>query len=1312
MTVIKKMNLIPILIMFVSGVLCVADSKKELAELKPVFSASFNGTSNACLKNSSAKIIRINGSPGLYKSGPQKGKKAIYCLRDDQVYANYSLGEDFPVDAGTVSAWIKPNWNITDPVFKDERKRFNTIVFLISKDKKSRISFSRYGKRLMVYFRNPLGSCYLFAPLPEYWKKDQWKFIAFSWGKQSKELKVFFDGKLIKSRHCKFIPIQLHSIFIGINQHKVNSLDGAIAELSIYPRQLLVSEIAALAAGKSPTKDVSNVDTVKAKSSKAVDLLRNGDFEFGLNRWFFKTYRSNAYKSALDTQNAFHGDACVMLEGTSTLSKHKYESIWEVGVGVCSLSHFTKILEPGKTYTLSAYMKSNTPGMSAEVCLFETWKRIKKKVELNTEWKRYSVTGKIPVYWLPLVIPMINCRVTKGQKVWIDAVSLTEGELVPYAPQEVEIGAVTGVFANSFLPDEKTVIEAKVINNSNRTLSGLFTCEIKNIAGELVGKIEKKLNISGSKSKKVELTPNINNQGLYLCEFKVFNGKGDLLSENNFRFARIAAPKDDNGVLIGDHSSSIFFNSQQHWQNQLKFYKRFGIGLLRTFVPMFKYGTGVEYSKKDMLDDITIPGGQVDRRISMTAKAGINILLCYKPKLGEILKNGAKTGKYYSDGKVKAFAAGLKRIVEFYKGKVKYYEVMNEPDIDRSPLYKGGAMPPRTYVRFLKPAYLAAKKADPDCVVMGCDIAGLARNYRWIMNALDYGALDYLDILSFHPYQNKPEMPDYAYPLQALKDVIKTKFKKELPLWDTEGCWNRRHFPQYGIVYNDLCTRIKGKRINTRIWSRDYCLAEKELIQAAFFARMLIIGTFYGVKSHTSHALGSQGSDLSAFIDANFTPAALGLVCKAFVQRFSNVKPLKELDLGTAVRSYSFMKPDGTFIVAVWALGDQELKASLSIRDGGEIEKVFRMDGGKLNLSRSSDGKLILPLEPYPIYLVLPKNMTPSECLEKLTIDGIKKPYNIEVAVPSREELEVKIFSRLTNRQGGILRVELPKPLQLVKNEIKIDKLAKVTLVKFQIANPETWENLKKYTAKISYTPNKGKPTVQFQDFSPLFCRFIDKAFKVDGNLNDWSKIPPVTLGKERVVKEFNKGLYHSNGKDFSCDFRCAWDNDFIYLAWDVKDDVHCQKYTKKSQSIYYQGDSIQIYFDTMKNAQKGASFDDDDCIYAIWSGPKGPKIFRERAARFELSGLRDGYSEKAELAVVRNKNGHTIYELALPLSELKPLIAQKGKRAGFCFLLNDNDGVMGDNINQNGREAAISLTPKGTEPYQRPYLYTNIIFE
>jgi hypothetical protein len=126
------------------------------------------------------------------------------------------------------------------------------------------------------------------------------------------------------------------------------------------------------------------------------------------------------------------------------------------------------------------------------------------------------------------------------------------------------------------------------------------------------------------------------------------------------------------------------------------------------------------------------------------------------------------------------------KVIERYKGKVKHWEVWNEPD---SATYWSGQDGLKSYCKLLKDVYIAAKKADPDCKVLN---GGLANGLASVNRLYDNGARDYFDILNIHffesPLHEGAIKAVVAYPKLAYK-VMMRNGDAHKKIWITEiGC--------------------------------------------------------------------------------------------------------------------------------------------------------------------------------------------------------------------------------------------------------------------------------------------------------------------------------------------------------------------------------------------------------------------------------------------------------------------------------------------------------------------------------------------
>jgi hypothetical protein len=142
-------------------------------------------------------------------------------------------------------------------------------------------------------------------------------------------------------------------------------------------------------------------------------------------------------------------------------------------------------------------------------------------------------------------------------------------------------------------------------------------------------------------------------------------------------------------------------------------------------------------------------------------------------------------------------------VVSRYKGKVKFFQIWNEPNLD----YEWGDKDVNAadYVKLLKVAYTRAKAANPDAVILSASLASTIDEYAKAYNDLKYmqqmydaGAKDYFDIatdnpygLRSGPYDRRLELDDinFSRPL-LLRQLMVKNGDTAKPIWAAEMGWN------------------------------------------------------------------------------------------------------------------------------------------------------------------------------------------------------------------------------------------------------------------------------------------------------------------------------------------------------------------------------------------------------------------------------------------------------------------------------------------------------------------------------------------
>jgi hypothetical protein len=171
------------------------------------------------------------------------------------------------------------------------------------------------------------------------------------------------------------------------------------------------------------------------------------------------------------------------------------------------------------------------------------------------------------------------------------------------------------------------------------------------------------------------------------------------------------------------------------------------------------------------------------------------------------------------------FGDFVSEIVGRYKGRIRHYQIWNEPNTYRE--WGNRPVSAEQYVDLLEVAYNRAKEADPECVVLS---AGLAQTLEkgpenlddliYLQQMYDAGAAACFDIMGVMAYglwtgptdrRASPDRTNFARP-QLIREIMVGNGDAHKPIWVTEVGWNALpldfpEFPNFGRVTLDQQAR-------------------------------------------------------------------------------------------------------------------------------------------------------------------------------------------------------------------------------------------------------------------------------------------------------------------------------------------------------------------------------------------------------------------------------------------------------------------------------------------------------------------------
>jgi hypothetical protein len=308
------------------------------------------------------------------------------------------------------------------------------------------------------------------------------------------------------------------------------------------------------------------------------------------------------------------------------------------------------------------------------------------------------------------------------------------------------------------------------------------------------------------------------------------------------------------------------------------------------------------------------------------------------------------------------------RTVEHYKAKIKHWEVWNEP-------WGRGfwAGTPEEYAKLLEVAWTQAKRADPECVIVGGCFWPLMPEFT--DRVLATGAIKFMDAVSYHHYCEPEAMArgEVRSWYEHMRQRIDAAGGRTLPIWNTEGgtaCpsyywWFERREQAKAAAETVAKDLIESKSVGVEAFF--YYHAWQELGAPRMFHGLT--GGWY-----THPLLEYDGSPKPIY--GSYAAAAHFL---------TGGKPAGSVEKDT-YRIYAFQRQEEA-ILALWARGAL-LKPNVLKVDLGPQARLFDMMGVSQPVTREGSAS-VLELRTAPCYVSV-RDISAEELLRRLsaTISG------------------------------------------------------------------------------------------------------------------------------------------------------------------------------------------------------------------------------------------------------------------------------------------------------------------------------------
>lgn len=740
----------------------------------------------------------------------------------------------------------------------------------------------------------------------------------------------------------------------------------------------------------------------------------------------------------------------------------------------------------------------------------------------------------------------------------------------------------------------------------------------------------------------------------------------------------------------------------------------FGINWNKEMIPLLKYAGTKNVRESFYWSEVEINQGQYTFNPKITLPMQSFKEFSIDPFLVFAFSN-----KYYDGGKTPyteeahtAYANYVKAMLGKFGSQLKSGEIWNEFNLP----HFGGNGPAASradiYFNLLKKGYEASKSVQPDLNVVGGATAGIP--LEWLEDVFELGGLNYMDSLSVHPYRY-PQMPEGLLgEINSLNQLVRDHNNGEtIPLWFSEIGWPT-HLNPTGVNENTQAAYL----------IRTYVLSIAAGVEKIFWYNLMNSGTDKLYNEHNFGIIHNTGDALGAY-----TPKPAYVALATLTRQLTGANPVSQ-DVVDGIYHYTFNKNNKKLNV-LWSLDKKDVtlntKAPLIVTDmmGRKITytplqgKVYMtltgeplfVDGNIYSINQTSP----FTLQSNPAFIrdsvtltLRVSNARPKDKLTaKVNFQGVSQtisvngPGDYPLQFPGKDQVghwkaSAEVFASGARIAGLSQTVEVQQA-ELVLSKHVVKNGADIMELTIKNERP-TERRLTKIDWSIGATsgsdaydvtmPGNSVQTVDFPLSGLPEGTLLPYKFKLymeDGAILESDGSVKLVPSTERVtlpfrtlvleedlqgltgidlVSDVNMRITTYNGpEDFSGKLWSTYDNNHLYLYARVHDDVFSQP---NQGDAMWGGDSIQFAVSAGMPGENLRWYE-----YGMALTPQGPELYRWMGPQ----GVVTGTISNPNLQVTRDETAKdTIYQLALPWSELAPIVPSDGILS-LSILVNENDG-------------------------------------
>jgi len=693
---------------------------------------------------------------------------------------------------------------------------------------------------------------------------------------------------------------------------------------------------------------------------------------------------------------------------------------------------------------------------------------------------------------------------------------------------------------------------------ANDVLTGGLQADwtLEDIAGKVVDKGTRKLEVSAEKGDEAEVPLSFKECGVYFLDINLKDAAGKVVKRAEYPIG-ITVPLPP--IEEQPETSPLAAHGAVDLEPESPV---LGFGAINRFIrDGQKISPGVY--------DFTIE----DELVDASLKRGMEVMFCVNSVPAKW--DETPDSQEYNLARYKEHLAQL---VRRNKGKVKYWEIVNEPNSGHHAKTLGtGPERATNYVKVLKAAYEVVKKEDPDAQVVA--ISGCPGFVPCTEEVLAAGGAPYFDIVTIHNYRSAPIQSSARERLiQQVREIL-TRYGKDCPIWNGEFGVKKPGRPD-GRPMTEEAFYTKYASKTNAAYGHSFIPVDMpmvpEPVAAAWTVQTILLDLVDGCSR--VFQLAGASNVYPETVDSG-EPGEKGVAMAALAEVLMPMKSIERIplaslrDAGVIVHTL-----DGRRHAVVFSDDEPELM----FRVPG-VKEIKGMDilGNPLSWPVDGDGVLHLRANMNAQYLFdVPKGF---EQLPLIAVSGD------EAFKEGRMAGEITVNNPTGKAATYSLAIEVPKGIE-IECPVSVEVPAKGSLkVPFVL----TAENLKRGSHELAFAlhDDKEKLLAKTQYMinasdAKITIPHLDKPIALEADPAAWKDIPSVKIDEEAYVLSGKPvpgvpwAPQWKGPNDLSFSYRLAWDEkDGICLLIEVTDD-QLRAASDEDLKKMFQYDCLELFVD------------------------------------------------------------------------------------------------------------------------------------